>query len=76
MNGQRLPSWDTLESALPTMAATMRRYLDQIGCVLRPASVVSADAALRMFAAFIAQAHPEVTAVAGLERVHLEDYKR
>ncbi len=38
MNGQRLPAWDTLESALPTMAATMRRYLDQIGCVQRPAT--------------------------------------
>jgi integrase len=76
VNGQRLPSWDTLGSALPTMTATMRRYLDQIGCVLRPASVTSADAALRMFAAFIAEAHPEVTAVAALERVHLEDYKR
>jgi hypothetical protein len=44
--------------------------------VLRPASVVSADAALRMFASLIAQAHPEVTAVAALERVHLEGYKR
>ena len=76
MNGQRLPSWEALESALPTMTATMRRYLDQIGCVLRPASVVSADAALRMFASFIAETHPEVTAVAALERVHLEDYKR
>ena len=76
MNGQRLPSWDTLGAALPTMTATMRRYLDQIGCVLRPASVVSADAALRMFASFIADTHPDVTAVGGLERVHLEDYKR
>ena len=58
------------------MTATMRRYLDQIGCVLRPAGVVSADAALRLFASFIADAHPDVTAVAQLDRVHLEDYKR
>ena len=76
MNGQRLPSWDTLKVAVPTMTLTMRRYLEQIDCVLRPASVVSTDAALRMFASFIAGSHPNVTSVAGLQRAHLEDYKR
>ena len=39
----------------------MRRYLTQIGCVLRPGSVGGADLALRCFAAFLAQAAPEVT---------------
>jgi len=32
----------------------MRRYLEQIACVLRPRSVVNADVALRCFAAFLA----------------------
>ncbi len=48
-----LPGWGELEAA-------MRRYLAQVGCVLRPGSVASADLALRCFAAFLAQAEPEV----------------
>ena len=31
-----LPAWADLEPAVPQIAATMRRYLTQIGCVLRP----------------------------------------
>jgi integrase len=58
------------------MTATMRAYLEQIGCVLRPASVTAADVALRTFAAFLAETHPEVSAVVHLDRSHLEDYKR
>jgi len=42
-----LPAWAELEPALPQVAATMRRYLTQIGCVLRPGSVGGADLALR-----------------------------
>jgi hypothetical protein len=49
-----------LEAAVPQIAATMRRYLAQIGCVLRPGSVGGADLALRCFAAFLTQAAPEV----------------
>ena len=41
----------------------MRRYLEQIACVLRPRSVVNADVALRCFAAFLAEA-PQVTGLA------------
>jgi integrase len=58
------------------MTATMRAYLDQIGCVLRPSSVTATDTGLRTFAAFLAETHPQVTAIAQLERGHLEDYKR
>ena len=46
-----LPAWAELEPAIPQITATMRRYLTQIGCVLRPGSVDNADLALRCFAA-------------------------
>ena len=82
MNGPRgangmgeLPGWAELEAAVPQVAATMRRYLTQIGCVLRPGSVGGADLALRCFAAFLAQAAPAVTSIAQVTRRHIEDYK-
>jgi hypothetical protein len=49
-----LPAWADLEPAIPHITATMRRYLTQIGCVLRPGSVHNADMALRSFAGFLA----------------------
>ncbi|HEY2306862.1 MAG TPA: tyrosine-type recombinase/integrase [Streptosporangiaceae bacterium] len=70
-----LPGWAELEAAVPQVAATMRRYLAQIGCVLRPGSVSGADQALRCFAAFLAQAAPEVACIAQVTRRHIEDYK-
>jgi len=70
-----LPRWDDLEAAVPQVAATMRRYLAQIGCVLRPGSVGGADLALRCFAAFLARAAPEVTSIAQVTRRHIEGYK-
>ena len=45
-----------LETAIPQITGPMRRYLAQIGCVLRPGSVSGADLALRSFAAFLAEA--------------------
>jgi site-specific recombinase XerD len=41
-----LPAWADLEPVIPQIAATMRRYLTQISCVLRPGSVSGADLAL------------------------------
>jgi len=76
VNGQTLPSWEQLSESAPTLTMTLQRYLDQIGCVLRPASVTSTDLSMRTFAAFIVDHHPDVTAIAALERTHLEDYKR
>ena len=38
-----LPDWAGLEAVVPQIAATMRRYLTQISCVLRPGSVSGAD---------------------------------
>ena len=70
-----LAGWADLEAAVPQVAATMRRYLTQIGCVLRPGSVGGADLALRCFAAFLAEAAPEVTSPAQIPRRHIEDYK-
>jgi site-specific recombinase XerD len=70
-----LPGWAELEAAVPQVAATMRRYLAQIGCVLRPGSVGGADQALRCFAAFLAQAAPGVTGIGQATRRHIEDYK-
>jgi site-specific recombinase XerD len=76
LNGMAvLPGWAELEAAVPQVAATMRRYLTQIGCVLRPGSVGGADLALRSFAAFLAEAAPEVAAIAQVTRRHIEDYK-
>ena len=76
LNGMgALPGWAELEAAIPQVAATMRRYLAQIGCVLRPGSVSGADQALRCFAAFLAQAAPGVTSIAQVTRRHIEDYK-
>ncbi len=66
--------WAELD-ARPQIVTTMRRYLDQIACVLRPGSVTGVDLALRSFAAFLAEAAPEVTSTAQVTRRHIEDYK-
>lgn len=70
-----LPTWDQLTKNRPRLVATMRRYLEQIGCVLRPGSVVNTDQALRAFAAFLVETAPEVTATEQVTRRHIEDYK-
>ncbi|MGI8627728.1 MAG: tyrosine-type recombinase/integrase, partial [Geodermatophilaceae bacterium] len=70
-----LPPWEQLEPCVPDIVATMRRYLEQIGCVLRPGSVNNADQALRAFAGFLVEAAPEVTSVAQVTRRHIEEYK-
>jgi integrase len=76
LNGMaELPGWAELEAAVPQVAATMRRYLTQISCILRPGSVSGAGLALRSFAAFLAQAAPGVAGIAQVTRRHIEDYK-
>jgi hypothetical protein len=62
-------------ASLPAVAATMRRYLDQLACVLRPGSVGGADLALRSLAAFLAE-QPDVHSVADIGRRHAEDHIR
>lgn len=38
MSGYPLLTWQQLATSTPVMTATMRRYLDQIACSLRPSS--------------------------------------
>jgi hypothetical protein len=73
--GVREHDWHQIAETAPTLAATMIRYLDQIGLSLRPASVRSADGILRGFAGYLTIHHPEVQGVADVERVHVEAYK-
>jgi site-specific recombinase XerD len=70
-----LPSWDELEHSVPAIVVTMRRYLEQISCVLRPGSVNNADIALRSFAGFLVETARDVTGVGQVTRRHIEDYK-
>jgi site-specific recombinase XerD len=71
----RLPSWDQLAAKVPGITEPMRRYLEQVACVLRPGSVVNTDQTLRCFAAFLAEAAPAVTGLAQITRRHVEDFK-
>ena len=70
-----LPTWEQLGPDAPEIVTTMRRYLEQIGCVLRPGSVHNADIALRCFASFLVQTAPEVTSIRQVTRRHIENYK-
>ena len=70
-----MPTWDSLATHAPQVADTMRRYLAQIECVLRPGSVRNTDQALRAFAAFLVQAYPQLQTIAAVERRHIEAFK-
>jgi site-specific recombinase XerD len=70
-----LPGWDQLAEVIPEITVSMRRYLQQVGCVLRPGSVSGADLALRSFAAFLTETSPHAASLAGITRRHIEDYK-
>ena len=70
-----LPDWAQLAQVLPGITVPMRRYLEQVACVLRPGSVSGADLALRSFAAFLAESAPEVTCPSVITRRHVEAFK-
>ena len=70
-----LPDWEQLARAIPEVTVPMRRYLQQIGCVLRPGSVSGADLALRSFATFLASQDPPVTELTAVTRRDVEDFK-
>jgi hypothetical protein len=72
----RLPDWDQLVIAVPDVVATMGRYLDRLGCVLRSGSVAAAGQAPRCLAAFLVEQSPTVTSVADIRRRQIEDFKR
>jgi site-specific recombinase XerD len=69
-----LPDWAQLQQVIPQVTVPMRRYLEQIACVLRPGSVRGADLALRSFAAFLAETSP-ATPLNQVTRRHVEDFK-
>jgi len=56
------------------MAATMRRYLDQLAVSLRASSVTCIETTLRQVAGHLITTSQVVT-VAGITRVHIEAYK-
>jgi site-specific recombinase XerD len=66
--------WSEIAAAAPQMADTMRRYLRQAATFLAPASVDSADGALRIFAKWLL-ANTSVVAVADVSRDAIEDFK-
>lgn len=70
-----LPTWGRLAVTQPQVVATMRHYLTQLECVLRPGTVLHTDGSLRCFAAFLADQHPDVQAVRDITRGHIEGYK-
>ena len=66
--------WAVLSSARPQVAATMGRYLIQLSTFLAPRTVDSDDNTLRQFARWLV-AETDVTAIAGITRTNIEDYK-
>ncbi|MGP7995763.1 MAG: tyrosine-type recombinase/integrase [Streptosporangiaceae bacterium] len=69
-----LPGWVQLDKAIPQITVPMRRYLEQVACVLRPGSVSNTDQALLSFAAFLAETSP-ATPLAHVTRRHVEAFK-
>jgi site-specific recombinase XerD len=68
-------SWEEVAARAPEMAATMRRYLDQLGVSARPTTVRAAEGILRLFAGHVSDADPTCRSLAVIERRHIEGYK-
>ena len=66
--------WASIAATAPPMAATMARYLDQLGTVLAPTSVEVANNTLRQLARWLLEETP-VRTVREVRRAHIEDYK-
>jgi site-specific recombinase XerD len=60
----------------PSLSETIEAYLGQLSLSLRPQSVYSFTSDLKIFAAFLADNHPEVRGAGDLERRHIESFKR
>ena len=67
--------WETTARRAPVMVATMARYLDQLAISARPATVSATSDALRFFAGQATRDDPSLTAVAQLQRRHIEAHK-
>ncbi len=70
-----MATWAQVEADPPAVAATMRRYLGQIGAGAAPGSVRNTDQCLRSFATYLLGHHPEVASVRDIDRAHVEGYK-
>jgi site-specific recombinase XerD len=68
-------SWNEIAALTPQLAATMTAYLEQLTVSSRPRTVEAASRALRLFATHLVRADPACTAVAMVERRHVESYK-
>lgn len=66
--------WEVIEVAAPVLAATMRRYLDQLVISLRASSVTCIETTLRQFDGHVVT-DSAVVAGAGIDRARVEDYK-
>jgi hypothetical protein len=67
--------WAHVAALAPTLAQTMRRYLDQLALSLRPSSVAVIDTTLRQLAGMLIADHPQVHGVADITRAHIEAFK-
>jgi integrase len=72
----RVFDWPQIAAVSPVLAATMRRYLDQVAVSLRPTSVTAANGILREFAGFLITEFPEIDGLADVNREHVEAFKR
>ena len=68
-------TWDQVTSDAPVLAATMRRYLEQLAISARPSTVGAVDLALRLFAGHLIETDPACQCVAAIERHHIESFK-
>jgi site-specific recombinase XerD len=66
--------WAELQMTAPRVAATMRRYLRQVGTFLAPRSVDAADSALRQLARWMVT-EAGIAAIGDIRRDDIEDYK-
>jgi site-specific recombinase XerD len=60
----------------PRIAATARRYVEQVALSLRPSTVQAIERDLREFGTWLAAHHAAVATFAELTRRHIEAYKR
>jgi hypothetical protein len=72
---QKLFKWEEVFFRAPQMAATMARYLDQLGVSARPGTLRAYDDALRMFAGHITTFDPACRSVSAVEHRHVEAHK-
>ena len=68
-------TWEHVSAAAPHMAATMRRYLEQLSISARPSTVGAVDLSLRLFAGHLTETDPTCQCVAAIERRHIESFK-